>query len=103
MPNFNFAQMPPLRASLTASQRFRNSLLKRSRFSPVATATKNGLVFDHDGAVKPSVINSFINSSGIGVAKKSLELRLLARKSDIWSCFSSRFTFLPYWIYPSGC
>ncbi len=80
--NFSLGQKPPMRAAESAAQRLKNSALIRSRVSPLATATKNGRVFDQLGAVRASVSRASIISGGTGVGKKSLVLRRDAANSD---------------------
>ena len=80
--SFIFASTPPFRAFESAAHRFKNSLLIRSRTSPLATATLNGLVFDQLGAVRESVRSFSMSSCGTGVGKKSLVLRRSAKKLE---------------------
>ena len=61
----------PLRAPFIASHLERNSFESRSRTSPLATATRMGLVLLQLGDVSPSAIICSIISSETGVDKKS--------------------------------
>jgi hypothetical protein len=79
--SFNLGSKPPVRAAESESQRERNSAAIRSRFSPEATATRYGRVFDHDGAVMASVRSSSITDSGTGLSVKSRVVRLEAANS----------------------
>jgi hypothetical protein len=54
MKSFNLLNNPPRIPAESVCQRDKNSLLIRSRLSPVARATLNGLVFDQLGAVSES-------------------------------------------------
>jgi hypothetical protein len=54
MNSFNLLNNPPRIPAESVCQRDKNSLLIRSRLSPVARATLNGLVFDQLGAVSES-------------------------------------------------
>ena len=67
---FIFPKILPL-APLIASHLVRNSFDSLSRTSPLATATRIGLVLLQLGDVSPSAIISSIISSGTGVERKS--------------------------------
>ena len=81
MKSFSFPMIPGFSAAEAASHRLRNSLEMRSLRSPEAMPTKYGLVFDQDGAVIASVRSWSMSSSGTGVVRKSLVVRLDARNS----------------------
>jgi hypothetical protein len=90
---------PPTRAADSAAQRFKNSALMRSRFSPLATPTMNGRVFDQLAAVRASLSTASSVFCKTGLLEKSRVDRRDAMNAETARASTIGFGFMAQ-IYP---